>query len=221
MTEIRVLQNILGANERIAVENRARLEAAGVFTINLMASPGAGKTSLILKTIQALRSNTRIAVIEGDIASTIDADRIAREGVTAVQINTGGACHLDANMVSRALESLNLAEIDLLIIENVGNLVCPASFDLGETCRVMVASVAEGHDKPQKYPLMFSDVEAVVLNKIDMLSLSDFDISQFQSVVHGLNPDGKILEVSCRTGQGIPDWLTWLTERMPANKSQG
>jgi hydrogenase nickel incorporation protein HypB len=218
LTEIQVLQNILGANERMAAANRAKLEAAGVFAMNLMASPGAGKTSLILRTIEALRDRLRIAVVEGDIASTIDADRIGRQGVTALQINTGGACHLDANMLSRALEALPLPDIDLLIVENVGNLVCPASFDLGESCRVMISSVAEGDDKPHKYPLMFSDVEAVIVNKIDMLSLSDFDRDAFHQVVSGLNPRAAIIEVSCRTGEGVSVWTNWLAQRIAAGK---
>ncbi|MCL5026684.1 MAG: hydrogenase nickel incorporation protein HypB [Chloroflexi bacterium] len=220
MTEIRILQNILGANERIAAENRQRLRSAGVFALNLMASPGAGKTSLILRTIERLRQGPRLAVVEGDIASTIDADRIAGQGVTALQINTGGACHLDANMVGRALEALPLGEIDLLIVENVGNLVCPAEFDLGEECRVMLASVAEGHDKPQKYPLMFSEVEAVVLNKIDLLPYSDFDLEAFRRAVHGLNPKAAIIEVSCRTGEGIEAWTDWLLARLAAGQSR-
>jgi hydrogenase nickel incorporation protein HypB len=221
LTEIQVLQNILGANESIANANRVKLQAAGVFVINLMASPGAGKTSLILRTIEALRDQLRIAVIEGDIASTIDADRINRQGVMALQINTGGACHLDANMVSRALDRLSLAEIDLLIIENVGNLVCPASFDLGEDCRVMVASVAEGDDKPHKYPLMFSEVEAVVVNKTDLLAFSDFNLESFYQVVKGLNPGAEIIEVSCRTNEGIAAWGEWLSKRVAAGKVPG
>ncbi len=218
--QIQVLQNILGANERIAAQNRQRLHGAGVFTVNLMASPGAGKTSLILRTIEGVRDYLRVAVVEGDIASTIDADRIGREGVTALQINTGGACHLDANMVDRALESLPLDQTDLLIIENVGNLVCPAEFDLGEDCRVMLASVAEGHDKPQKYPLMFSEVEAVVLNKIDLMPYSDFDREAFRRAVQGLNPEAAIIEVSCRTGEGLDRWVDWLRRRVAAGLSQ-
>ncbi len=218
--EIRVLQNILGANERIAGQNRDRLHRAGTFAVNLMASPGAGKTSLILHTIEGLRGRLRIAVVEGDIASTIDADRIGREGVTALQINTGGACHLDANMLDRALEALPLDQTDLLIIENVGNLVCPAEFDLGEDCRVMLASVAEGHDKPQKYPTMFAEVEAVVLNKIDLLPYSDFDVDAFRQSVLGLNPKAALIEVSCRTSEGIDIWTEWLERRVAIGREQ-
>lgn len=212
--KVKVLQNILDANDQMANKNRQVLDKEGVLAINIMSSPGAGKTSLILQTIARLKDRVRIAVIEGDIASTIDADRIGKEEVSVVQINTGGACHLDANMVSNALDSLSLEDTDLLLIENVGNLVCPAEFKTGAHKRMMLLSVPEGDDKPYKYPLMFTESEVIVINKIDLLPLLDFDITAFRQAVTGLNPDVKIFQVSCKTGEGIEEWISWLESEL-------
>lgn len=208
--KVKVLKNILAANDQMANRNRQTLDRQGVLALNIMASPGAGKTSLILGTIARLKGSVRIAVIEGDIASTIDADKISESGAPVVQINTGGGCHLDANMIANALENLRLDDIDLLFIENVGNLVCPASFKLGEHKRVVITSTPEGDDKPKKYPLMFAEAEAIVINKTDLLSLLDFDPEVFKGVVTGLNPSSPIFELSSKTGQGFEPWLTWL-----------
>ncbi len=208
--KVKVLQNILDANTQMAQKNQRLLDNHRILALNIMASPGAGKTSLILKTIARLKDKTRIAVIEGDIASTIDADRISDQGVAVVQINTGGGCHLDANMVENALNNLKLNEIDLLFIENVGNLVCPAAFRLGEHKRVVLLSVPEGDDKPIKYPMMFTESEAVVINKIDLMPLLDFDLDAFKRKVIGLNPDVEIFQLSAKTGQGLDPWLSWL-----------
>jgi len=212
--KVKVLQNILDANDQMANRNRQVLDKEGVLAINIMSSPGAGKTSLILQTIARLKERVRIAVIEGDIASTIDADKIGKEEVSVVQINTGGACHLDANMVSNGLDSLFLEDTDLLLIENVGNLVCPAEFKTGAHKRMMLLSVPEGDDKPYKYPLMFTESEVIVINKIDLLPLLDFDITAFHQAVTGLNPNVKIFQVSCKTGEGIEEWISWLESEL-------
>jgi hydrogenase nickel incorporation protein HypB len=208
--KVKVLQNILDANNQIAHRNREALDKAGVFAINIMSSPGAGKTSLILQTIARLKDKVRIAVIEGDIASTIDADKIGKTEIPVVQINTGGACHLDANMINNALDNLSLKDIDLLFIENVGNLVCPAEFKLGAHKQMMLLSTPEGDDKPYKYPLMFTESEVIVLNKIDLLPHLDFDVKAFEKAVRGINPGVKIFPVSCKTGEGLDDWISWL-----------
>lgn len=210
MAKVKVVEKIMGANEQIAEQNRRLLDERGILTVNLMASPGAGKTSLILSTIEALRDRVRIGAIEGDTASRVDADRVATTGVPVVQINTGGGCHLDAPMVRHALERLPLDEIDLLLIENVGNLVCPAGFALGEHVNVVIASVPEGDDKPYKYPGMFSVVDAVVINKTDLLPYLDFDRVAFRELIAGLNPKARIFEVSCKTGEGVEAWADWL-----------
>lgn len=212
--KVKVLQNILDANDQMANRNRQVLDKEGVLAINIMSSPGAGKTSLILQTIARLKERVGIAVIEGDIASTIDADKIGKEEVSVVQINTGGACHLDANMVSNALDSLSLEDTDLLLIENVGNLVCPAEFKTGAHKRMMLLSVPEGDDKPYKYPLMFTESEVIVINKIDLLPFLDFDITAFHQAVTGLNPNVKIFQVSCKTGEGIEEWISWLESEL-------
>ncbi|MFC2063461.1 hydrogenase nickel incorporation protein HypB [Chloroflexota bacterium] len=216
--EIKVLKDILSANDGLANKNQGRLKAQGILTINVMASPGAGKTSLLLQTIDRLKETVRLAVIEGDIASTIDADKISKQGVRAVQINTAGGCHLDANMIEQALNNLPLEDLDLLFIENVGNLVCPAEFSLGEDKKVMVFSLPEGDDKPYKYPLMFSQTDVILINKIDLLSHLDFDIDTFIKTVSGLNPKAKILQVSCKTGQGLEDWVAWLKNEIEGIK---
>ncbi|MCS7177910.1 MAG: hydrogenase nickel incorporation protein HypB [Anaerolineae bacterium] len=211
---ILVVEHILSANDRLAEANRARLDAARVFAVNLMASPGAGKTSLILQTIGALKGRWRIAVVEGDLASTIDADRIAAEGVPSVQIATGGECHLDAAMIQSGLDRLPLDEVDLLIVENVGNLVCPAEFRLGVHRNVLIASVPEGDDKPYKYPPMYRGVDAVILNKIDVLSAFDFNMEYFRRGIEALNPGAAFFPLSCKTGEGVDRWLDWLEKEM-------
>jgi len=209
---VSVVEQILSANDQLADANRARLDAAGVFALNVMASPGAGKTSLIMRTVEALRGEFRIGAIDGDIATTIDADRIAALGVPAVQINTGGACHLDAAMLQRALPELTLEALDLLIVENVGNLVCPASFKLGVHRSILIASVPEGDDKPYKYPVMYRGVDGLVLNKMDVLAAFDFDVDYFRRGVEALNPGLAFFPLSCKTGEGLEAWLNWLRE---------
>ena len=208
--EIKVVKDILSANDQIASLNRELLEKYGVLAINLMSSPGAGKTSLILQTISRLRDKRNVAVIEGDIASTVDADRIKKEGIEVVQINTGGECHLDANMLSYSLYNLPLEDIDLLFVENVGNLICPAEFNLGEHKKVMILSTPEGDDKPYKYPLMFIEADVVLINKVDLLPWLDFDVQSFCQTVKGMNPGVAIFPISCKTGEGLEDWVSWL-----------
>jgi hydrogenase nickel incorporation protein HypB len=216
---LNISEDILGANEEKASRNQSRLDKHGILTINVMASPGAGKTSLILQTINELKRKTRLAVIEGDVASTVDADKVRGQGVPVVQINTAGGCHLDANMTWAALNNLPLKEIDLLFIENVGNLICPAEFALGEHKRVMLLSVPEGDDKPYKYPLMFTEADVVLINKIDLLPYLDFDITGFTKAVTGLNPTVEIFQVSCKTGDGLEDWFSWLMAQVKKRKS--
>lgn len=209
--KVKVVSRILEANDRIAEENRKAFRDAGVFVANLMGAPGAGKTTLLERTIRELKLKLRIGVIEGDIVGSDDAERISALGVPVVQINTGGACHLDANMISEVLRELPLRELDLLIIENVGNLVCPAEFNVGEDVKMMVLSVAEGHDKPLKYPLMFRESSALVLNKMDLLPYMNTDIRKVRNDSLALNPNLQIFEVSCTTGTGIGPWGTWLS----------
>jgi hydrogenase nickel incorporation protein HypB len=209
---VAVVENILGANERLAQSNRARLDQAGVYGLNFMASPGAGKTSLIERTIKGLSGELALAVIDGDVATSIDADRAAAAGARAVQINTGGECHLDAVMLQQALAQLDLDGIDLLIVENVGNLICPASFALGTHKSVLIASIPEGDDKPYKYPGMYRGVDALVINKIDLLPYIDFDMAYFRRGVEALNPGLVTFALSCRTGEGIEAWLEWIKE---------
>ena len=212
--EIKILKDILGANEQIAQKNHELLVSNKVFAVNIMASPGAGKTSVVLQTIRALKHKVRIGVIEGDIASSIDAETVAKEGVPVVQINTGGECHLEANQLQNALNNLPLADIDLLLIENVGNLVCPAEFNLGEHRKVLIASVPEGDDKPFKYPLMFNTADAIVLNKIDLLPYVKFNVDAFTKAVKNINSKVEVFKVSCTTGEGIPAWAKWLLAQM-------
>jgi hydrogenase nickel incorporation protein HypB len=207
---VKVVTRILEANDRIAEENRKRFKEAGVYVVNLMGAPGAGKTTLLERTISALKPHLKIGVIEGDIIGSDDAERISVLDVPVVQINTGGACHLDANMISEVLSELPLKDLDLLIIENVGNLVCPAEFKVGEDMKIMVLSVAEGHDKPLKYPLMFRESSALVLNKIDLLPYMNTDMNKVRNDSLALNPKLKIFEVSCSTGAGIEAWAQWL-----------
>ncbi len=208
--EIKVLRNVLEANDAVASENRELLAASGTYAVNLIASPGAGKTTLLERTIEGLKDEFRIGVVEGDIAGSVDAERIARHQVPVVQINTGGDCHLNAPTVRNALEGLPLHELQLLFIENVGNLVCPAGFDLGENAKVVVLSVAEGDDKPEKYPLIFERSAGMVLNKIDLLGMVDFDMNYAKSKARAAHPDLPIFELSARTGQGLGAWLAWL-----------
>ena len=208
-----VVEKILSANDLIALENRKLLDEHGVMAVNVMASPGAGKTSLILRSIAALQGRLRVGVIEGDVAGRVDADKVAETGTPVVQINTGGGCHLDAPQVQSALKELPLGEIDLLFIENVGNLICPTGFALGEHANMMMAHVPEGHDKPIKYPGMFTVVDALVLNKIDLLPYIDFDLETFSTAFRALNSDAPLFQVSCKTGEGIEGWAEWLLAR--------
>jgi len=212
--KVDVERQILAANDVLATENRARFADAGVFVLDLMASPGAGKTSTILATIDALCDRYSIAVVEGDIASKVDAEKVRAHGIPAVQINTGGACHLESAMVRRAVETLDLVALDLVIIENVGNLVCPSDFDLGENAKVMILSVPEGHDKPLKYPNIFQVSEAVILNKYDTLGVFDFDEAQFRAVVGSLNPSAPVFPLSATKGDGVQAWAEWLAARI-------
>lgn len=207
---IPVIEKITKANDQIAEINRARLEEHRVLGLNLLASPGAGKTSLIEQTLPLLGEELRIGVIDGDIATSLDAERATAAGARSVQINTGGSCHLDGPMVSKALEQLSLAELDLLIVENVGNLICPASFQLGTHYNVLIASVPEGDDKPFKYPTMYRGVDLLVVNKMDLLPHVPFDMSRFTEGVRALNPDVGILPLSCRTGEGLEGWVEWV-----------
>ncbi|MDR1712820.1 MAG: hydrogenase nickel incorporation protein HypB [Coriobacteriales bacterium] len=201
---------ILDLNDRLAAENRARLDEHGIYLLDLLASPGAGKTSLILASIERLRQRYRIAVIEGDIASDVDSQKIKAQGIPAVQINTGGACHLESAMVKRALDALDLSQLDLIIVENVGNLVCPTDFYLGEDAKVMILSVPEGHDKPLKYPGIFQVARAVILNKIDTMPVFDFDERAFRQSVQDLNPQAPVFPLSATTGKGLELWVQWL-----------
>jgi hydrogenase nickel incorporation protein HypB len=211
---LNVNEDILGANDVLAENLRGRFEASKVFVMNLMSSPGAGKTSVILKIIQALSGKHKIGVIEGDIASDVDARKIQKTNVDVVQINTRGACHLDANMILSAAESLGLDGKQLLIIENVGNLVCPAEFKLGENIKVMILSIPEGHDKPLKYPLMFTESNALILNKIDLLPHTDFDMEELRKTVLAMNPAIQIFPLSAKTGEGISDFTGWLESKI-------
>ena len=210
MAKIQVVKNILDANDRIAQENRDLFDEKKVYVINLMSSPGAGKTTLVERTIEALKDRYAIGVIEGDIQDTCDADRVASLGIPAVQINTGGGCHIDGNMVREALPSLNLDKLDFLITENVGNLVCPAEFKIGENTKVMILSTPEGADKPAKYPLMFQESSVMIINKMDLMAYVDFDISRARRDAGISNPHLKIFEVSCKTLSGLDAWFNWI-----------
>ena len=211
---ITVVKNILEANERIAEENRKLFQEKRVTVINLMSSPGAGKTSLLERTIDTLGNRIRIGVVEGDIESTQDAERISKKGVQVVQINTGGACHLDGNMVRDALPAFDLSKLDLLVVENVGNLVCPAEFNMGEDHKVMILSVAEGDDKPAKYPLMFHESSVLLINKVDLLPYVDCSVERIKEVSLGIHPKLEIFEISCKTGEGIDRWSEWLLSQI-------
>jgi hydrogenase nickel incorporation protein HypB len=215
-TTVPVVENILKANDHLARDNRDLLDSTDTVAVNFMASPGAGKTTVIVRTIKALKDRYRIAGVDGDIATTIDADRMAETGVHAVQINTGGACHLDAVMLQNALGQIDLEGTDLLIIENVGNLICPASFQLGVHLNVLIASVPEGDDKPYKYPTMYRGVQAIILNKTDILPYFDFDMDYFRRGVEALNPGLAFFPLSAKTGEGFDAWITWLTAQIEA-----
>jgi hydrogenase nickel incorporation protein HypB len=211
MTErVYVKKHVLHGNQSIANQNRERFKSQGVLTLNLLSSPGAGKTTLLEKFLQSVKDKLNVAVIEGDVATALDAERIAACGAHAVQINTHGACHLDAKMISQVLDYFNLAELDLLVIENVGNLVCPAEFDLGEDLRIVLLSTTEGIDKVVKYPVVFQRADAVILNKIDLLPYLSFDVDQFIKDVHELNPQVPIFQISARDGEGVNEWTNWL-----------
>lgn len=216
-----VLEGVLDANDALAGANRDKFDAAGNYVINMMSSPGAGKTALLERTLDRLRGKLRLGVLEGDVQTTLDADRLARFHVPLVQVNTdpgfGGECHLDANMVRSGLAELPLDEIDVLVIENVGNLVCPAEFKVGEDARVMVYSVTEGEEKPLKYPLMFRSADLVLVNKVDLLEHLDFDLDLFLANLEAVNPGVERILTSARTGQGVDAWCSWLElgKRLP------
>ena len=215
---IEVKEEILADNIKQAAEIRERLHKTKTMLVNLMSSPGSGKTSLILQTIANLKGSLRLGVIEADIDSTVDAEKVAARGIPAVQLRTGGFCHLDATMVTQGIDALAVSDLDLVIIENVGNLVCPAEFDTGAHKNVMILSVPEGDDKPLKYPLMFSICDLLLINKIVYLSLSDFDMSALRKRVLTLNPRIAIMEVSCKTGVGIEGWINWLKREVKSFK---
>lgn len=213
-----IIEKIFSANDQVAAQNQKLLDENGVFSINLMASPGAGKTSLILQTIKILAPRLRIGVIEGDTAPvTIDADKVIAAGMPAVQINTGGDCHLDAVMVQNGLKELPLKDLDLIVVENVGNLVCPASFNLGTHANVLIASIPEGDDKPYKYPNIYRGLQVLIINKIDLLPYVPFNMEYFRQGVEILNPGLVTFTVSCRTGEGIADWTEWLERQTQRN----
>jgi len=218
--EVKVLKDILNANNQIAQQNRKLLTGKRIMAINLMSSPGSGKTTLIMRTVEKLEGSARIAVIEGDVSSSIDAEKLGQAGVTAIQINTGGGCHLDASMVNSALANLSLDDIDILFIENVGNLICPGGFDLGEYLKVVILSTPEGDDKPHKYPLLFSQANALVVNKTDLLPHVGFDMAAFTRVFQGLNQQAAMFQVCGTTGEGIGEWAKWLMANLQKMRSQ-
>jgi hydrogenase nickel incorporation protein HypB len=219
MHQVNVGEDLRDRNREIAAENGEILREHGVFSLNIMSAPGAGKTSLLVSSIPVLKEKYRIGVIEGDIQTTRDAERVGRLGVEVFQIQTGGVCHLDAAMVHSALHQLDLDSMDLLFIENVGNLVCPAEFDLGVDARIMLLSITEGDDKPKKYPLMFSESRLLVLNKIDLLGMVDFDIEKAKREAADINPDIEVIEVSCRTGAGLGSWTNWVERRIEESRT--
>ena len=218
LVKIAVVKNVLDANDRIAADNRALFDKHGVYVINLMSSPGAGKTTVVERTIQALAGKYRIGVIEGDIQDTYDADRVAALGIPVVQINTGGSCHIDAGMVRESLANFDLDQLDLMIVENVGNLVCPAEFKIGENKKVMILSAPEGADKPGKYPLMFQESSVLLINKTDLLPYVDFDVDRAKASALSLNRDIAIFEISCKTLSGLDRWYNWLESQIEAFK---
>ena len=216
MTQITVVEKILGANDRIALENRKLFDGKNIFTVNLMSSPGAGKTSFLEKIIPPLKSRYSIGIVEGDIQDVCDAERISRFDVPVVQINTGGACHIDGNMVKETFPDLPLNTLDVLILENVGNLVCPAEFSIGEHLKIMMLSVPEGDDKPMKYPLMFKVSDAMIINKVDLLPFVSFRPEKAKNDARKINPGLELFEISCKTGDGIDVFLRWFEEKIDA-----
>lgn len=212
--EIKVMANILDKNDQIAAEVNQYLSSKGIFVFNLLGSPGSGKTSVLERTIEALKDRLEIAVIEGDLFTSKDAERIDRHGIPVVQINTGGGCHLDANMVKNVLPRLDLDKLDLIVIENVGNLVCPAEFQIGEDMKVTVLSITEGEDKPLKYPLMFKEASAAILNKVDLLPYTTFDMTAAVDDITSINPSITLFQASCRTGEGLEPWFDWLVDQV-------
>jgi hydrogenase nickel incorporation protein HypB len=223
MKKIEIIQNVLEANETIASRNRQMLDKHKVFVINIMSAPGAGKTSLIMQTLTRLKDRLNIAVIEGDVASTVDAEKVQSKAKAVVQINTRNmpeSCSLMAAMIESALKDLPLDNIDLLLIENVGNLICPSEFTLGEHKRVVISSLPEGDDKPIKYPLIFIDADAVIINKMDLLPHVDFDIAAFRRSIAGLNPKVEVFQLSCKTGEGIERWCSWVLEQVETNAAK-
>jgi hydrogenase nickel incorporation protein HypB len=213
-TRIPVVENILSANDRIAQRNREMLNQLGVYAINIMASPGAGKTSFILKMLEALNGRLKFGVVEGDLATSIDAEKAMAAGLPAVQINTGGECHLDAVMLADALPALPLRDLNLVVVENVGNLVCPANFQIGTHLNVLIASIPEGDDKPYKYPSMYRGMQVLIINKIDLLPYVPFDMDYFKRGVEVLNPGVAVFPVSCKTGENMDAWVDWLVEKV-------
>ncbi len=216
--KISVVKNILEANDRIAQENKSIFNEKGLTVFNLMSSPGAGKTSLLEKTIDALKEEIRMGVIEGDIQSSQDAERIARKDIPVVQINTGGACHIDGNMIRDTFKEFDFDDLDLLVVENVGNLVCPAEFNVGEDFKVMILSVPEGEDKPAKYPLMFHESKALLINKIDLIPYLDVSVEEIRAEALKVNPHLIIFEISCKTGEGLDAWCGWLREQVKGGR---
>ena len=212
--EIKVLKNILDANDQMALQNRKLLASKKIMMINVWASPGAGKTTTMLRTAEALKEKARMAVIEGDVASSIDTVKLTESGVTAIQINTDGGCHLDAGMVNMALQNLPLDELDVIFIENVGNLICPGEFDLGEYKRIIISSTPEGEDKPHKYPLMFTIADACIVNKIDLIPYVNFDIDNFTRTVRGMNGSIEIFTISSINGNGVDKWADWVLKQL-------
>jgi hydrogenase nickel incorporation protein HypB len=212
--EIKVLKNILDANDQMAIQNRKLLASKKIMMINVWASPGAGKTTTMLRTAEALKGKARMAVIEGDVASSIDTVKLTESGVTAIQINTDGGCHLDAGMINLALQNLPLDDLDIIFIENVGNLICPGEFDLGEYKRIIISSTPEGEDKPHKYPLMFTIADACIVNKIDLMPYVNFDIESFTRTVSGMNGKIEIFKISSINGNGVDTWADWILKQL-------
>ena len=222
MSDVRIIeikQSVFADNDRQADQLRAELKEKGVFLLNLMSSPGAGKTTTLTRTIEALKDSLRIGVMEADIDSDVDARTIAKTGIKAIQLHTGGMCHLDADMTRQGIDALGIEDVDLAILENVGNLVCPAEFDAGALSNVMILSVPEGHDKPLKYPLMFQVCDAVLINKIDVLPYFDFDMELVEKYIHMRNPNAVIFTICAKTGEGIDAWVSWLKEKTEACKT--
>lgn len=218
--EIKVMTDILDANEQLAKKVNSKLSDQGIFVLNLLGSPGCGKTSLLEKTITDLKDEIRMAVIEGDLFTSKDAERIERQGIPVIQINTAGGCHLDANMINSVIGSLDLNALDMIIIENVGNLVCPAEFDIGEDAKATVLSITEGEDKPLKYPLVFRKSGIVVLNKMDLLPYTSFDLDSAVRDIKGINPEAVLVMASCRTNDGLGEWHDWLREQVRKKRNR-